>query len=37
MTENIDTLERKLDLLIRVVAAQCVEGKGATESIEILG
>ncbi len=37
MCENIETLERKLDLLIRVVAAQCVAGKGASESIEILG
>jgi hypothetical protein len=37
MAEDIKSLEEKLNLLIRVVAAQCVAGKGATESIKTLG
>jgi hypothetical protein len=35
--DDIATLERKIDLLIRLLGARCVEGKTTTDAIRMLG
>ncbi len=34
--DQVPKLEEKVDLLIRLVGARCVEGRTATEAIELL-
>ena len=37
MESGIEELERKIDVLIRLVAIRCVDGKGKNDAIRLLG